>query len=181
MREKAVRDVMLPLEHYAVVPEDATLLDAVRALEKAQGKVPPDRQPHRAVLVVDESGAIVGKVGHFAFLAGLEPKIGRLDSGGIPSHAGLSKGFLSSVMESLPLWSAGLDELREHARTRRVAEFMRPVAIQVDENAPLARAIHELIAHQTLSLLVTREGEVVGILRLTDVFQEVFTLLRNES
>ena len=49
--QKYVRDVMLPLDEYAVVSEDDTLFDAFLALEKAQKKRPPGRQKHRAVLV----------------------------------------------------------------------------------------------------------------------------------
>ncbi len=46
-----VKELMVPLEEYAILSEEATLLDAVHALAEAQTKLPPDRQPHRAVLV----------------------------------------------------------------------------------------------------------------------------------
>ncbi|MBU0518517.1 CBS domain-containing protein, partial [bacterium] len=69
-----VKDVMLPLDDYALVPEDASMVDAYCALEEAQKRLPPGRQASRAVLVVDKSGKIIGKVGQLAFLKALEPK-----------------------------------------------------------------------------------------------------------
>ena len=37
---KRVKDLMLSLSEYAVVDEDATILDALRALAESQAKVP---------------------------------------------------------------------------------------------------------------------------------------------
>jgi len=41
MEHWTVRDLMVPLEEYAVVGPDASLLDLVLALERAQRAVPP--------------------------------------------------------------------------------------------------------------------------------------------
>ena len=57
---------MVPLSEYATVPEDASLYEAVVALEKAQKefkthlvKAPEEfgskRHPHRAILVLDKT------------------------------------------------------------------------------------------------------------------------------
>ncbi len=81
---KRVKEIMLRLSDYAVVGEDETILDALRALEKSQEKLPPGRQPHRAILVEDARGEIVGKLHHFAFLRALVPErkaMGRRDPG----------------------------------------------------------------------------------------------------
>jgi CBS domain-containing protein len=43
----------------------------------------------------------------------------------------------------------------------------------VDENATLDQAIHQLVMGNLASLLVTRGEEIVGILRLSDVFNEI--------
>jgi predicted transcriptional regulator len=43
----------------------------------------------------------------------------------------------------------------------------------VKAEANLGEAIHQLIMGHHQSLLVTRKAEIVGILRLTDVFMEI--------
>ena len=43
----------------------------------------------------------------------------------------------------------------------------------VDEAASVDAAIHQLVSGRHQSLLVSRDADVVGILRLSDVFMEV--------
>ena len=116
--QKFVVDIMLPLSEYAVVSIDATLYDAFVALKRAQKKLPKGRQPHRAVLVTDESGRIVGKLGHLGFLRALEPRykdLGQLD---MISKAGLTKEFITSMMNNFGLMQDDLEDIR--ARTKRI-------------------------------------------------------------
>jgi CBS domain-containing protein len=49
----------------------------------------------------------------------------------------------------------------------------------VPDEATLDQALHQLVVGRHQSLLVTRDGrEIVGILRLTDVFQEVCEMIK---
>jgi predicted transcriptional regulator len=170
---KYVVDIMLPLEEYAVVSEDATVYDAFIALEEAQKKLPPDRQPHRAVLVVNKENKIVGKLGHLGFLKALEPgykNLGQLD---MISKAGLSKEFITSMMKNYGLLQDDLDAIRNRTKTIKIKDVMRPVTEHIDINDTINEAMHKIIMWQTLSVLVTKGDTVVGILRLSDLFDEV--------
>jgi len=53
MKTIPIKDLMVPLEEYATVSEEATLFEAVAALEKAQERLDRDKYLylHRAVLV----------------------------------------------------------------------------------------------------------------------------------
>ena len=95
---KTVKDVMLPLSEYAVVDEDATILDALMALEESQEKLPAGRQPHRGVLVRNDRGEIVGKLQHFAFLRALVPERKPMIEKGVMERAGVSDELLASSM-----------------------------------------------------------------------------------
>jgi hypothetical protein len=62
-------------------------------------------------------------------------------------------------------------DLRARATHVRVAEFCRPPAHRIDQEASLLEAIHTFLADpRALSMLITREGETVGVLRLADLF-----------
>ena len=74
METKRVKDLMVPLDEYGVVPQDATLIDAILKYEEAMKKRDRSRQPYRAVLVVDNKGQVIGKLGQLAFLKALEPQ-----------------------------------------------------------------------------------------------------------
>ena len=59
-----VEELIVPLEEYATVGKDATLYDAVMALEKAQEKFDYDRYfyLHRAILVLDEDETVAPRL-----------------------------------------------------------------------------------------------------------------------
>ena len=137
MEHRTVRDLMVPLEEYAVVGSDASLLDAVLALDKAQAAVAAGRQPHRAVLVVDSGGRVVGKLGHLGFLKALEPRYNAMGDLKTLARVGLSSDFISSMMSHMALWEDSFEDLCQRARSTRVAEVMRPVTESISEDAAL--------------------------------------------
>jgi len=171
--QKYVINVMLPLDEYAVVSEDDTLYEAFVALEEAQIKRPPGRQKHRAVLVRNSKNEIVGKLGHLGFLKALEPGYKNLGELDVISKAGLTKEFIMSMMKDFELLQDDLDDIRIKTKTIKMKEVMRPMTEQVDVNDTINEAIHKIIMWQILSVLVTKGGKVVGILRLSDLFDEV--------
>lgn len=168
-----VKDIMIPLEDYAIVDEEATVLDALRVLKESQQRLAPGRQPHRAILVRGKNGEIVGKLHHFAFLRALVPERKVLGAVGILERAGVGEDLRDSSMKMLDLLTSDLVDLCERARNVAVGEVQTRATVSIDEEAPLAEAISSFLRHQTLSLLVTRGREKVGILRLSDLFDEL--------
>ena len=92
---------MIPLADYTVVPLGSTLFDAVVALEHAQQHLMPGKQSHRAVLVTDQDGHIVGKVGPFALMKALEPKYSILGDLETVRRPGIDSQTLQAMMEHL--------------------------------------------------------------------------------
>ena len=178
MPQRTVRDLMVPLEEYAVVGPEASLLDAVHALDSAQRTLPPGRQPHRAVLVAGTDGKVVGKLGHLAFLKALEPRYDAMGDLATLSRVGLSSDFITSMIGHMQLWKDDFEDICQRARQTRIGDVMRPVTESISESATLREALHNIIVRQSLSLLVTRGTEVVGILRLSDLFAAVTDQIR---
>jgi CBS domain-containing protein len=170
---KRVRDLKLPLENYAVVDYESTIFDALKALEASQEKLPAGRQPHRAILVRDKRGEIVGKLDHFAFLRALVPERKAMGAMSILDRAGVGDDLRESSMKTLDFLTADLIDVCERARNVRVGDVCTPITSSLDEGAPLADAISSFLRHHTLSLIVTREAKTVGILRLSDLFDEL--------
>ena len=181
MESISVKDLMVPLEEYATVPEEATLYDAVTALEKAQGSL--DRTMHkylhRAVLVLDRDHNVVGKISQLDVLKALEPKYRAMGDTRSLSLAGFSPEFLKTMMDQQRLWSGSLREICSKAGDISVKDFMyTPTKGEyIDEDAPLEEAMHMLVMGNHHSLLVTSGGKIVGILRLTDVFAAIYDLI----
>jgi CBS domain containing-hemolysin-like protein len=170
---KTVKDLMLPLSEYAVIDEDATILDALRELEASQAKLPPDRQPHRGVLVRDQAGKIIGKLHHFAFLRALAPERKRRVDRSMLDRAGVDDDLLQQSIQTLDFLTSDLVNVCVRARRVLVRDACTPATASIDESANLLDAVGMFLSHQTLSLLVRRSGETVGILRLSDLFDEL--------
>ncbi|HMK36928.1 MAG TPA: CBS domain-containing protein [Desulfomonilaceae bacterium] len=170
-----VKDLMVPLDQYACLSEEATLYEALVALEAAQERNAPSGYPHRAVLICDKDNNVVGKMGHLDLLRSLEPRYSEISDLKKVSGFGLTAEFMRSMMQEYELWKAPLDDLcRKAAHVKLGSIVAAPLEGEfVDADASLDKAVHQLIMGHHQSLLVTAKGRIVGILRLTDVFKEV--------
>ncbi len=178
MKSYSVKDLMVPLSEYATVAEDATLYQAVLALEEAQENFEDKhtRYRHRAILMLDKDGHVVGKLSHLDVLKALEPKYQEKIEGEESHRLGISAAFMKSVFENYKLFANPLDDICRKAGEQPVKNFMQTPSEgeYVSEDVSLEVAIHQFIMGQHQSLLVTRDEKIVGILRLTDVFAAVF-------
>lgn len=177
MNTKTAGDLMIPLDAYPVVPRDATLVQAIRALRRAEHRLRATRHPARAVLVADSNGKIVGQVGHLEMLQALEPRYGLLGDLGTLSRAGVSEEIFGSLIDHLRFWRGDMKVVSERVRNVKVSEVMRPIAESISEDAPLSEAIHKIVIWQTMRALVTRGDRVVGVLRLADLLAELADLI----
>jgi len=173
MTDKRVEDLMLSLDEYATVSEDSTLQHAFQALSlphKVGGRL---RHCHRAVLVLDRKGTVVGKLTHWALLRSLEPELLRAkDLHSLP-RAGLSPDFLRSILSGLPVADGSFVDLCRAAARIPVTDVMVPDVEHIDADVSITEAIRLLVLSHAQSSLVHRGGKTVGLLRLTDVFEEV--------
>ncbi len=173
---RSVRDLMVPLAEYATVPEEATLQDAFFALQDANSQLPAGKSRHRAILVLNDKGQMVGKIGMTEVLRGLEPKYRQLVTSPHGSaYMGFTRQFIQSMLDHHNLWDKSLDDLCRKASAQKVCEFMYiPDENEyVEVTASLDETLHHLVMGPYQSLLIRDGREVVGILRLSDVFDEI--------
>jgi hypothetical protein len=175
MKTIKVRDWMVPLDEYATVPADATLHEAVLALECARERFDAKVYRHEAALVLEKGGRVIGKLSQLDVLRCLEPKYAELGDVKKISGYGLSAEFLRSMIDRYDLWKTQLDDICRSAGRVRVGDITRsPMDGEyIEAEASMNQGFHQLIIGHHQSLMVTSEGETVGILLLTDVFQKV--------
>ena len=178
MKSYNVRDLMVPLSEYATVTEEASLYDAVLSLEAAQEKFENkhSRYCHRAILILDKDGQVIGKVSQMDALKALEPKYQDMIQGEGSHRYGFTKRFMKSMLNDYQLFASPFDDICRKAGEQNVKIFMStPTEGEyVAEDATLDVAIHQFIMGHHQSLLVTEGKKIVGILRLTDVFAVLF-------
>lgn len=174
-----VRELMVPLADYATVDEDATLYEAVLALEQAREKFDQKRAGHRAVLVLDKNRKVVGKIAYLDVLQGMEPKYAEVEELKYTASA-FTPEFIRAQLKKYNLWQKPLDDICRKAALVRVRAIMQTPgdAEFISEDATLDEAVHQLIIDRRQSLLVTRADEVVGVLRLSDVVERVCGMIK---
>lgn len=183
MKNYCVKDLMVPISEYATVPEEATLYESVLALEKAQEMFQESRYSHRAVLILDKKKQVIGKLSQMDFLCALEPSDADLDQIRKFKQFGFTRKAVALQQEEYLKSSPPILDIYSKAAKLKVTDLMqRPTEGEyVDENASLDMALHQLTAGSNLSLLVTRGADIVGVLRLADVFAAVFHAMKESE
>jgi len=181
MQKIKVKELMVPVSEYPTVSRDASLYQAILALEEGHRQLKERTFKPRAVLVVDQEGQVVGKLSMWNIMRALEPKYADIADFDRLGHWGLNPEFLRSIVKDRRLWADPLEHLCQTAANKEVHEFMSlPQADEiVDEDDNLAEAIHHLVMGKYLSLLVKKQGRVTGFLRLCDVFEKVAELVKS--
>ena len=180
MSDYLVKELMVPLSEYATVPEGSTLFDAVLALEKAQEEFDHTKYKHRGVLILDKDKRIIGKLGQLDVLRALEPKDKDPDEINELRQFGFSSNFVQKLRKHRRLQATPLKDLCEKASKLKVEDFMQAPSEGefIDQEASLESAVLQLVMGRHLSLLVTGDKKIVGILRLTDTFAAVFHTMK---
>jgi CBS domain-containing protein len=175
MKSPSVKGMMIPLSKCATVHEDSNLYEAIVALDNIQKAQKRDFYKVRGVLVLNRDGRVVGKINPLDLIIGIEDnykKVGDLRS---VSHTGFSREFITMMIERNKLWHDPLEDLCRKAARHKVSNMMdKPTPGEyVDHEDSLVEAIHRLVLGHYPYLLVTKDEEVIGILRMEDVFKLV--------
>ena len=131
MEEKHVKDLMIPIEDYAVISEDATIGDALRVMSEMSEKLSLKQYKHQAIQVQGAKGNIVGRLTQADILKGLEPKY--KDIGGSYLSPTMRK-RLADVMTMLPDKT-----FIQHCKAqgnKRVREFMTTASLPSTKTKP---------------------------------------------
>ena len=180
MKRFIVKDLMVPISEYASVCVGSTLSEAVIALEKAQEEYASTQYSHRAVLVLDKSKQVVGKLSQLDFLRSLEPQDENIERIKNIRKFGFSSKSIALQQEQYRRTTPPSKDVYAKAAKLKVEDFMQTPSEgeYVNEDTSLDTAVHQLITGHHLSLLVTHNKKIVGVLRMSDVFAATFHVMK---
>ncbi len=180
MSDYLVKELMVPLSEYATVPEGSTLFDAVLALEKAQEEFDHTKYKHRGVLILDKDKRVIGKLGQLDVLRALEPKDEDPRKFDKLSQFGFSSNFVHKKRAQWLMEAKPLKDLCSKASQLKVEDFMQTPSEGefIEHETSFEMAVMQLVMGHHISLLVTRDKEIIGILRLTDAFAAIFHTMK---
>lgn len=175
MKNIKVRELMVPLDKAASVSSEATLFEAVTALDLAGELWKGTGGGFDPLLVLDGAKEVVGVLTRWDVVRAIEPRYGAIGNLRETSRYGFSPDFLRSMLDHYGLWRKPLEDLCRKAAGLKVAEIMAELndAEVVEADSSLDTAIHQLVMGHHQCLLVREGGGAVGLLRLADVFREI--------
>jgi len=180
-----VKDLMVPISDYATISEGSTFLDALLALETPNVDLGARIHPHWIVLVLDSNEKVVGKLSQINMLRALEPTTEDVKNIDKLSRFGFGSHFITQLREGLRLDDTSIENVYTSSDIlkMKVEDFMKKLADNdfIDENTSLATAAHQMSVRKRLSMLVTRDKDVIGILKLSDVFTAVIQAIKSTT
>ena len=175
MEKMKVKELMRPVGEFPRISSQATFMEALDALEKAQEAYSSGKSPQRILLVYDQEGKIVGKLSPMDFVQGLEPNYDRIDSLKDLSPYRLAQSTLERIKEEFRLWQRPLAELCTKAYNVKIENFVKMPSpdhmVKADDR--MDKAFHLFVLGRHDSLFVTEGEEIVGLIRFSDVYKEI--------
>ena len=181
MNAATVKDLMIPISEYASISENAGLAEAQLALEEAQAKYNKTPHSYQSVLVTDHAGKIIGMIRQIDVLVGIEPKYKNFGNMDILSRFGFPPEFYEYMTQNVDLLQKPLDDLCRKAARIKVKDIMQSPqnTAHIEEDKSLNQGIHQFVVSNQPSLMVTRNHEIVGILRLADVIEVIGKVIKS--
>lgn len=166
---------MVPLDGYATVSEEDTLFEAVTLLKESGNRARFDGD--RILLVRGTGGGIVGKIDFRDILMGIEPRYGQSNG---PGESAVNKGYVRSAITIYDSREHPLEDLCRKAAEMKVGDILNAIGEidRIEEDRTIEEAIRRLIGGGLQSLLVTRGDSVVGILRLSSIFDGFCAMIK---
>ena len=179
MKTQRVKDLMVPIDDYATIHAEATVAEAILALENENKRHGSKPYRHHSLVVIDANRHVVGRLSQIDIMHAMEPRYGELGDARWIGQSVFSRRALVALREKFELWERPLEDMCRIMGDVRVRDFMQiPTEGEfVDENDTMNVAVHRIVMGRHHSLLVTREREIVGILRSTDLFNTFYEML----
>jgi CBS domain-containing protein len=171
---RRIREIMIPVDQYPSVRDNATVRDAIAVMESAELEVDLKKSLPRVILVFDGIDVLVGYVRRRDIMRGLEPNF-------LVSQSLEYRQKLFDVSIDPNLVELSYDRVVKGIRSqaeRPVSDVMRPLEAIVDADDHVMKAVYEMVSLNVSLLPVLHEGNLVGVVRSVDVFRELADLLR---
>jgi len=175
MKTIKVRELMRPLDEFPRISGQATFMEAVEALEKADQEFQSGQALQRILLVYDATGKIVGKMSPMDVVQGLEPKYLNIDTPKSKSYSQLLETAHESMKKELRLWQDPLKELCKKTYAVKIHEFIKmPTSdhmVRIDDK--MYEAVHLFVVERHDSLFVQDGHDIVGLIQFSDVYKKI--------
>jgi len=188
--EKRVKDIMFHIDEYEKIDADAPLCKALQHLkeygQKVKNSESEKRAFHKTMFVTSGSGKIVGKLSFYDFVKGLVPepakeeKISRKLYSLVSSRALEVADEIGEMQKRFKWLHTTFFDLVKQEAQKKVKDVMSPVDLLLVEDDSINKAVFVMFKEKVRQPLVTRDGEIVGVINLMSIFPELLRIAGDE-
>ncbi len=170
-RPAVVRDVMIPLSEHPHVPYWLTVRQAMVVLREIALEQERGRYYEPTLLVFDEQYNLLGVVRRRHLLAAVEPRLTdpkAFDVEGAPGEKAClrdSEGGAAHCLDDCRTYRDGFN--------LQVSEVMTPIRAVAGPEDCIVKAFHTMVRVDVAMLPVMAGEQVLGVVRWTDLFNEI--------
>jgi predicted transcriptional regulator len=160
-----VKELMTPVGDYQTLGKNATLGDVASVLQPGS---------HRDILIVDEQGDFAGVLTMSDIITTLEPNYKKLFKKNLQSET-LSNRYVAEQFKEFNLWADTLNNICAKGVKIKVTDAMHvpEEGHYINEDNDLEYGVHMYMVGTPQPLIVRKNGQVTGVLRMSDVFKEI--------
>ena len=179
MKTQQIKDLMVPISEYVTIHKDAFMAEAIQALESEVKRYQEGPYRHSSLVVTDDQNHVVGRLSQVDIMRAMEPRYCKLGDAHWLGRSVLSKEVLITLRESFELWEQPLDRMCQELSKAKVKDYMQQPSegMFVSENDTINIACHRIVMGRHHSLLVTHGKKIIGILRSTDLFNNIYDIM----
>ncbi len=186
--EKRVKDIMSRIEEYDKVDMETSLCHALRILEenreKIKGGVPGTF--HKTLFATDASKKIVGKLSIYDLIRGLVPErakeieVSRAFYSVLSSRAVAVVDEVGKIQEGFQWLSSTFYDLVKQECKKKVKDVMSAIHPLLKEEDGINKAVYVMFRENIRQPVVTRNGEIVGVVNIMDIFPVLLEIAGDE-
>lgn len=181
---KRVKDIMSHVDEYDKIDVEAPLCDALAILKKNHEKIKAcvTGNFHKTLLVTDASKKIVGKLSIYDLIRGLVPEpakkleVSRSFYSVLSSRALEVAAEVGEMQERFAWLHNTFLDLTKQETQKKVKEVMSPIHPLLVEEDNINKAIYVMFKENIRQPLVVRDGEIIGVVNIMDVFPELLEI-----
>ena len=174
METKRAGDLMIHMDEHPHVPHTTTLRQAISEIENAEIDVKGRKSLPRVLLVLNDSGGLIGLIRRRDILRGLEPEY-------LSAKPLQYRRKLFDIKVDANLAELSFEQLIKnfHERAEKlVTSVMISDVKTVEYDDHITKIIYEMIENDVPLLPVLLNEKVVGVVRSVDVFNEIAKYLK---
>lgn len=169
-KNKLIRDLIIPIDHYPHLNENQSLQEAIDVLMSFGSGEKSNSLKFRTILAINDQGQLVGKLSMLDIIHGLAPllmemsKVNKFEGKGTEYHR------LTYLYEDNTFAECGKN------RRKSIKPLLQPITFSLKADSHILEAIVMMSHHHDCIVPVTEQGSILGVLRLEEVFNAMCTV-----